>query len=71
MIEMDKVKLVGSDEKLDYIDIVRGIAILMVILVHTSQAVNGVSQLVGDINRYGQMGVQLFFRCICLYFMFF
>ena len=61
MIEMDKVKLVGSDEKLDYIDIVRGIAILMVILVHTSQAVNGVSQLVGDINRYGQMGVQLFF----------
>ena len=58
---MDEVKLVGADEKLDYIDIARGIAILMVMLVHTSQAVNGVSQLVGDIDRYGQMGVQLFF----------
>jgi peptidoglycan/LPS O-acetylase OafA/YrhL len=58
---MDEVKLVGTDEKLDYIDIARGIAILMVMLVHTSQAVNGVSQLVGDIDRYGQMGVQLFF----------
>jgi peptidoglycan/LPS O-acetylase OafA/YrhL len=65
MIAMDEVKLVRAveklDEKLDYIDILRGIAILMVMLVHTSQAVNGVSQLVGDIDRYGQMGVQLFF----------
>ncbi len=58
---MDEVKLIGADQKLDYIDIARGIAILMVMLVHTSQAVNGVSQLVGDIDRYGQMGVQLFF----------
>jgi peptidoglycan/LPS O-acetylase OafA/YrhL len=58
---MGEVKLVSAVEKLDYIDIARGIAILMVILVHTSQAVNGVSQLVGDIDRYGQMGVQLFF----------
>ncbi len=58
---MGEVKLVSSVEKLDYIDIARGIAILMVMLVHTSQAVNGVSQLVGDIDRYGQMGVQLFF----------
>jgi peptidoglycan/LPS O-acetylase OafA/YrhL len=58
---MDEVKLVSSVEKLDYIDIARGIAILMVILVHTSQAVNGISQLVDDIDRYGQMGVQLFF----------
>jgi peptidoglycan/LPS O-acetylase OafA/YrhL len=58
---MGEVKLVSSVEKLDYIDVARGIAILMVMLVHTSQAVNGVSQLVGDIDRYGQMGVQLFF----------
>ena len=58
---MDQVKLVSTVEKLDYIDILRGIAILMVMVVHTSQAVNGVSQLVGDIDRYGQMGVQLFF----------
>ncbi|MCY7368471.1 MAG: acyltransferase [Chamaesiphon sp.] len=58
---MDEVKLVGVGEKLDYIDIARGIAILMVMLVHTSQAVNGVSQLVDEIDRYGQMGVQLFF----------
>ena len=58
---MDEAKLIDADRKLDYIDIARGIAILMVMLVHTSQAVNGVSQLVGDIDRYGQMGVQLFF----------
>jgi peptidoglycan/LPS O-acetylase OafA/YrhL len=58
---MGEVKLVSFVDKLDYIDILRGIAILMVMLVHTSQAVNGVSQLVGDIDRYGQMGVQLFF----------
>ena len=58
---MNEVKLVSAVEKLDYIDILRGIAILMVMLVHTSQPVNGVSQLVGDIVRYGQMGVQLFF----------
>ncbi len=58
---MGEVKLVSSVEKLDYIDVLRGIAILMVMLVHTSQAVNGLSQLVGNIARYGQMGVQLFF----------
>ena len=58
---MDRVELIDAEQKLDYIDIARGIAILMVMLVHTSQAVNGVSQLVGDIDRYGQMGVQLFF----------
>jgi peptidoglycan/LPS O-acetylase OafA/YrhL len=58
---MGEVKLVSFVDKLDYIDILRGIAILMVMLVHTSQAVNGVSQLVGDIDLYGQMGVQLFF----------
>jgi peptidoglycan/LPS O-acetylase OafA/YrhL len=58
---MDEVKLVSAVEKLDYIDIARGIAILMVMLVHTSQAVNGVSKPIGDIDRYGQMGVQLFF----------
>ena len=58
---MGEVKLVSSVEKLDYIDVLRGIAILMVMLVHTSQAVDGVSKLVGDIARYGQMGVQLFF----------
>lgn len=58
---MGEVKLVSAVEKLEYIDILRGIAILMVMLVHSSQAVNGVSQLVTNIDRYGQMGVQLFF----------
>ena len=58
---MDQVKLIGADQKLDYIDIIRGIAILMVMLVHTSQPVNGISQLVSYVDRYGQMGVQLFF----------
>lgn len=39
----------------------RGIAILMVILVHTSQTVPGISKLSAVISEYCQMGVQLFF----------
>lgn len=47
-------------QKFESIDIMRGIAILMVILVHTSLYVQGVDFLL-PIAQYGQMGVQLFF----------
>ena len=47
--------------KLKHIDSLRGIAILLVILVHTSQGIGGISFPLGFLFRYGQMGVQLFF----------
>lgn len=47
--------------KLNYIDTMRGIAILMVVLVHTAQSVVGVSSPLALLAEYGQMGVQLFF----------
>ncbi len=50
-----------STKKLDHIDTIRGIAILMVILVHTSNAVHNKAELTGALAAYGQMGVQLFF----------
>jgi peptidoglycan/LPS O-acetylase OafA/YrhL len=47
--------------KLKHIDSLRGIAILLVILVHTSQGMGGISSPLGFFVEYGQMGVQLFF----------
>lgn len=47
--------------KLKYIDSIRGIAILMVVLVHTSAVVIGLNPITKLIASYGQMGVQLFF----------
>ncbi len=47
--------------KLGYIDALRGIAILMVVLVHTAQTVPNLSQAAQAVAIYGQMGVQLFF----------
>lgn len=47
--------------KLKYIDSTRGIAILMVILVHTAQKIPDLDFLTSVISSYGQMGVQLFF----------
>lgn len=51
----------ASTEKLGFIDSARGIAILLVILVHTAQAVDQIPSPVGALAKYGQMGVQLFF----------
>jgi len=47
--------------KFAFVDEMRGIAILMVILVHTSQKVPNLSPLIATLAQYGQMGVQLFF----------
>lgn len=47
--------------KYGYIDSIRGIAILMVILVHTSQSLELEAGALNLLSAYGQMGVQLFF----------
>lgn len=57
---MELSKQQGS-KKLEYINILRGVAVLMVILVHTSQSVKGIHFITYEIAAYGQMGVQLFF----------
>ncbi|WP_147275191.1 acyltransferase family protein [Thioalbus denitrificans] len=44
-----------------YIDVLRGVAILGVIAVHSHQNIGGLSTLVAWICNYGQVGVQLFF----------
>jgi peptidoglycan/LPS O-acetylase OafA/YrhL len=61
VVDIQEIKPVSSVEKLAYIDVLRGIAILMVIIIHTSLPVNRLSTFIGYIDRYGQMGVQLFF----------
>lgn len=50
-----------SSKNLAYVDLLRGIAVLMVVLVHTAQGVQGLSTGVDSIAKYGQMGIQLFF----------
>lgn len=47
--------------KLDYIDSLRGIAIIMVVMVHTAQSFNNLHPYLNIFAGYGQMGVQLFF----------
>jgi peptidoglycan/LPS O-acetylase OafA/YrhL len=58
---MKNAKVVRSIEKLSYIDVVRAIAILLVIILHTGYIVNGLSPSIVNLKQYGQMGVQLFF----------
>ncbi|MCU6793447.1 acyltransferase [Paenibacillus sp. WQ 127069] len=52
--------VVTKQQKFDSIDIMRGIAILLVILVHTSQRIEG-NMFLRSFAQYGQMGVQMFF----------
>ena len=60
-------------KNLEYVDAMRGIAILMVIVVHTAQTVQGISYAWIPLAKYGQMGVQLFFVAsaytLCLTFL--
>lgn len=51
----------GIKTNVSYIDTARGIAILMVILVHTAQSIKNESFLLSAFSGFGQMGVQLFF----------
>lgn len=53
--------MVGSIKKYGFIDETRGLAILMVILVHTAQTIHDLPKYLFEIGYYGQMGVQLFF----------
>lgn len=55
-----KTKYTSSNVKINAIDIMRGIAILAVILVHTAQQIDG-AMFLRQVAYYGQMGVQLFF----------
>ena len=50
-----------SVRKYDYIDTVRGIAILGVVLVHTAQWIHPSGQFLFLLAKEGQMGVQLFY----------
>ncbi len=47
--------------KLRYIDVARGVAIILVVFDHTSQHLSGLNSWLEDAARMGQMGVQLFF----------
>lgn len=69
MMQTDGVKLppeqefqfTDSNVKFKYIDAIRGVAILMVILVHTAQKVSGLDSFTKFFTGYGALGVQLFF----------
>ncbi len=47
--------------KHDFVDALRGIAVLLVMLTHTAQPVEGLSGALDALAKYGQTGVQLFF----------
>lgn len=51
----------GNIKKIDYIDAVRGIAILLVVATHCSQYVKPTSELLARLMVEGARGVQLFF----------
>lgn len=55
-----------SVRKYDYIDTIRGIAILGVVLVHATQWVHPSSEFFTLVGREGQMGVQLFYLASAL-----
>ena len=55
-----KLKYSDSQQNLGFIDALRGVAILMVIITHVSPATPNVSGLVSSLCSYGRMGVQLF-----------
>jgi peptidoglycan/LPS O-acetylase OafA/YrhL len=62
MTETDSIDIVNQPKNLKYVDSIRGIAILMVILVHSAQEFTFFTDtIISKLCEYGQMGVQLFF----------
>lgn len=57
----EKVIEKQSASKLQYVDCLRGIAILMVIITHADKYILNLQRPVHALADYGQMGVQLFF----------
>ena len=53
--------LMDSLSKFEYIDLLRGLAILGVIAVHSQEQIPKLFQITRSIFNYGQLGVQLFF----------
>jgi peptidoglycan/LPS O-acetylase OafA/YrhL len=51
----------ANPRHLEFIDALRGIAILMVILIHTSESIPGLPAFIADLAHLGMYGVQLFF----------
>lgn len=49
------------NNRLDYIDALRGVAISGVVLVHCGQVIAGLPELMQNVTDYGGRGVQLFF----------
>jgi peptidoglycan/LPS O-acetylase OafA/YrhL len=47
--------------RLEWIDVLRGIAILMVILIHVGTYTHGLQQSIKNFTDYGSRGVPLFF----------
>lgn len=52
---------VESSDHLAFVDVLRGIAVLLVVLVHTAQGVSNLHPAVAALAKAGQFGVQLFF----------
>ncbi|PQV65230.1 Acyltransferase family protein [Abditibacterium utsteinense] len=48
-------------KKLEYIDILRGIAIILVVECHSARLVPAQSQFLSTLSNLGTLGVQLFF----------
>jgi len=59
--DLVQAQLANSLSKFEYIDLLRGLAILGVIAVHSQQQIPTLFQLTSSIFNYGQLGVQLFF----------
>ena len=50
-----------KNNKLDSVDILKGIAIIMIIFVHSTQKFSDTNIILKNISRFGQLGCQLFF----------
>ena len=61
MIRNTEIQSSNNKNRLKSIDIIKGIAILMIIFVHSTQKFPNLNGILKGISRYGQMGCQAFF----------